>query len=239
MAVQQVQIPAWSWRKLYAPPKVLRKRSHLVTINRVTLTDPEREGDVSRHRTHPLVLITGDGKNMPAEVKEFESWKVAHDLYCVNRSMLYFQRQIDHWAAIDIEESVWFAENVNPKIEDTKKIIRHTIGDQSIAYDVYWKMDIEETNTFQRRVLVGNTGFFAILTAIEMGYEKIVVAGMPLDMEPCWYEPDSDEGPNWMGWMYVQWMDFKTNVPAAQRVRSMSGYSEFILGKANKEWCNG
>jgi hypothetical protein len=72
-----------------------------------------------------------------------------------------------------------------------------------------------------------------------MGYEKIVVAGMPLDMEPCWYEPDSDEGPNWMGWMYVQWMDFKTNVPAAQRVRSMSGYSEFILGKANKEWCNG
>jgi hypothetical protein len=34
-------------------------------------------------------------------------------------------------------------------------------------------------------------------------------------------------------------MDFKMIVPEAENVRSMSGYSAFILGKAEKDWVNG
>ena len=235
MALENI---GWHWRKLYAPPQVMRKKNHLVTILNVSVVDPGPAGDVTKYPRHDTVLITGDGASMPDDVKLFESWGVPHDLYCVNRSMLYFERQVDHWAAIDIEESGWFAENVNFKIEpiEGRKIVRHTIGDGSFAYDVYWAMDIAEENTFQRRVLVGNTGYFAILTAINMGYQHIVLAGMPLNMDRCWYEPEDADGPNWMGWMYVQWMDFALKHPSADRVRSLSGYSKFILGEATREW---
>jgi len=148
---------------------------------------------------------------------------------------------VDHWAAIDVEEAVWFTRYSNSKNEDLKKpIIRHTIGQQSWAFDCYWQMDIDFENEFQRRVLTGNTGYFAVLTCIQMGYSKMVLAGMPLNMEPHWYEPlDEPEGPNWNGWCYTQWMDFAMKVPEAKNVRSLSGYSAFILGEATKDWVFG
>src|SRR3972149_1527626 len=93
----------WTWRKIYAPPQVLRKPNNLVTILGLKLSNPKREGDVGRFRKHPLCLITGDGRSLPENVKEFESWDILHDLYCVNRSLLFFERPVDHWAAIDIE----------------------------------------------------------------------------------------------------------------------------------------
>jgi hypothetical protein len=37
---------------------------------------------------------------------------------------------------------------------------------------------------------------------------------------------------------FAQWMDFKMFVPEADRVRSMSKYSAFILGTATKEWAS-
>ena len=222
----------WSWQKNYVPPEVQKKRNHLVNITSVRLNNPEREGDVSRFREHDTVLITGDGRSLPSDVKEFESWNIPHDLYCVNRSMLFFQRQVTHWAAVDIEEAVWFTQNVSRAVQYKRDIVRHTIGESTYAFDVYWQMDFDFENEFQRRVLTGNSGYFAVLTAIQMGYKRIIIAGMPLNMEPHWYEDEMEEGLNWNGWCYTQWMDFKEKVPEADRVKSMSGYSAFILGKA-------
>jgi hypothetical protein len=60
-----------------------------------------------------------------------------------------------------------------------------------------------------------------------------------LDRQPHWYEPGDTRGPNWVGACYTQWMDFKMQMPdMAEKVRSMSGYSAFILGKAEKDWIN-
>ena len=62
---------------------------------------------------------------------------------------------------------------------------------------------------------------------------------MPLDSLPHWYEdPAVHAGPNWAGHVYRQWMDFAQKVPGAENVRSMSGYSAFILGEATKDWIN-
>ena len=71
-----------------------------------------------------------------------------------------------------------------------------------------------------------------------MGYQKIVLAGMPLNHGKHFYEQDEPENVvNWIGLTYTQWMDFKMKIPEqADHVRSMSGYSAFILGQANKEW---
>ena len=233
-------VGAWQWLKNYVPPHIQTKRGNIVKILDIELSRPEKVGDITSYHDNPACLVTGDGRSLAEDVKEFESWNVPHDLYCVNRSMLFFERAVKHWAAIDVEESTWFSANVNSKIEpDTNKPIhRHTIGTDSFAYDIYWKMDDKYTD-MQRRVMVGSTGYFGVLTALKMGYEKIVLAGMPLDFEPHWYDPPDAEGPQWGGYTFSQWMDFQMQHSRAPDVRSMCGYSAFILGTATKEWLNG
>ena len=237
MPPQILKIAEWGWRKLYMPPEVAEKRNNIITVLGLVLVN--KGLDPTSLKNNPIVFITGDGNTLQKEAKEFESWGIPHDLYAVNRSLLYHQRQVDHWAAIDIEESCWFAQNVTWAQQQGKAIKRHTIGECSIAYDVYWQMDYPWENDFQRRVFVGNSGYFAVLTAIHMGYEKIVLAGMPLNMEPHWYEQDTEPGPHWRGLTYTQWMDFKMKSPHADKVRSLGGYTAFILGTATKEWLNG
>ena len=231
-----IPIGSWGWRKVFFTPEQARKKNKLITVLNLKLCDENRRLDVTTLKKNKVVFITGDGNSLPQDVKEFMSWGIPHDLYCVNRSMLFFERQVDHWAAIDIEESTWFAENVNFKVEPERHIVRHTVGFCDISYDVGWMMDFDCTNEFQRRVFVGNTGYFALLTSLKMGYEKIVLGGMPLDNNNHWYEPEDAPGPHWNGMTYIQWMQFKIEHPEAGKVKSMGGYSAFILGKADKEW---
>jgi hypothetical protein len=187
-------------------------------------------------RKRDTVLVCGDGNTLPDDVKSFEDLGVEHDVYCINRSMLYFERPIDHWAAIDAEESMWFSKYLTKKVVPDGMLYRHTIGVCPIGYDVFWKVDQEFENETQKHVWSGNSGYFGILSALAMGYKKVVVAGMPLDTEPHWYESKNKPGPNWVGQTYRTWMDFEKQHPKSGKVRSMSGYSEFILGKAGKEW---
>jgi hypothetical protein len=234
---QIFKVGEWGWRKLYMPPHVAEKRNNIITVLGLKLIN--KNLDPLTLKNNSIVLITGDGNTLSKEVREFESWNIPHDLYAVNRSLLFHQRQVDHWAAIDIEESCWFAQNVTFAQQPNKNIKRHTIGECSMAYDIYWEMDYPWENDFQRRVFVGNSGYFAVLTAIHIGYEKIILAGMPLNTESHWYETDKEKGPNWRGLTYIQWMDFKMKSPNAEKVKSLGGYSAFILGIATKDWING
>ena len=176
---------------------------------------------------------------MIEDVKEFESWEIPHDLFCVNRSLIFFERQVDHWAAVDTEEGMWFSQNLNSKVQPDKRILRHTIGWFPEAYDCFWEMNFKPESEYQRRIFIGNTGYFAVLVAMAMDYQRLVIAGMPLNHSRHWYDKDDpEEVVNWTGITYTQWMDFKMKHPEADKVRSMSGYSGFILGKASKEWAS-
>ena len=235
---------AWQWDKLFIPPAIARKRNSVVRVFSVSLADPDRWPDLNEIRSNDTVLITGDGHCLAHDVKEFNSWNIPHDIYAVNRSMIFHEKQVQHWAAVDVEEACWFTEFVNNKVEPDHRIIRHSIGGETLfgnpvtgLYDCYWNMDYDWENEYQRRVFVGNTGYFAVLTSLKMGYKKIIIAGMPLDIKPHFYETEDEQGPQWTGLTYMQWMDFKLQIPEAENVKSMSGYSAFILGTATKEWC--
>jgi len=71
---------------------------------------------------------------------------------------------------------------------------------------------------------------------LPVGSQIFMSRGMPLDVKPHFYETEDQPGPLWTGMTYMQWMDFKLNIPDAEKVRSLSGYSAFILGKATKGW---
>lgn len=232
---------SWGWQKHQMPKATILNPNTIIKCERLKLlNDPPIQWE--RIRRNSKLAVVGDGNTMMDDVAEFESWGEPHDLYCVNRSLVYFKRQVDHWAAIDSEESAWFTQYVNPDVEPEKPILRHSIGYFPGAFDIWWEQDFPFTDEIQRRIWIGNTGYFAMLTGLHMGYSKIILLGMPLNHEPHWYERPSEPPPMWAGKAFTQWVDFKLGRPdAAEKVRSMSGpYSTFILGQADKAWfCNG
>lgn len=228
-----IKLGAWKFIKKNIPMAERYKAKNQLKILHVKAINVENPKKLRKKDT---VLVCGDGNTLPDDVKLFEDLGADHDVYCINRSMLYFERPIDHWAAIDAEESMWFSKHLTKKVVPDGVLLRHTIGVCPIGYDVFWKVDQEFENETQKHVWSGNSGYFGILSALAMGYKKIVVAGMPLDTKPHWYESKNKPGPNWVGQTYRTWIDFKRQHPDSDCVRSMSGYSEFILGKADSKW---
>jgi hypothetical protein len=231
------EIQSWQWSETHIPKEDRWRTRTLCKVYDVMCVNPP---DWEEVRMSDIALITGDGHCLPKDVKEFESWGIPHDVIAVNRSLLYFERPVQHWASIDNEETIWFTQNVSEKvIPPGRPIFRHTIG-SCRGYDFWWVAGHpKDANEYAKLQWAGNSGYFGILIAQEMGYKRIVIAGMPLDNSPHWYDGEDVPGPNWIGFAYQQWMDYKMLCPKAESVRSMSGYTAFIFGKAEKEFILG
>lgn len=135
-----------------------------------------------------------------------------------------------HWFNADGETAMAWAEQVKKEYG----AVTHTLGAVR-GFDCDW--DIEqpdynyETITGERGRLHGSSAMFATLAGLAMGYEKIVLAGCPLDTEGHWYFEDKKPdtlGPIWLGLDYMAWLDF-AKTDQSKRVKSLSGYTRDIL----------
>jgi len=191
-------------------------------------------GGCHQYPKNKTVLITGDGAWYARGCAHIESWIFHTSVLCQPVHAVFWEAG---WplGGYRYRESGWFAENVNFRLN-------LLMEERLPAYYRRWVIclwclledDIAEENTFQRRVLVGNTGYFAILTAINMGYQKIVLA----ECLSTWNNAGMSRRmlmvqTGWAGCM-VQWMDFNSSIHCGSG-KSLSGYSLFILGKATKD----
>ena len=87
----------------------------------------------------------------------------------------------------------------------------------------------------------GTSGLFAVKIALLLGYEKIIVCGVPMDNSGHYFDPD-DVNVNQAAKFgddkatIAPWSDIAKREVPKQRVRSMSGRTATILGKPTKEW---
>ena len=80
-------IGGWKWTHKNVPREELRRQKNLVKVVKVKLM---QEFDFTPYCHNRVVLITGDGHTLPDDVTRFNELNVPHDIYCVNRSMLFF-----------------------------------------------------------------------------------------------------------------------------------------------------
>jgi hypothetical protein len=190
-------------------------------------------------RSHDTLLILGDGHWMFADMQTFLDWQIPHDVGSLGRSIKEYPGKVLHWFNADGDLSIQWAKNL-PNGNGT---IKHTMGEVE-GFDVDWNIDQpdyrngEITGEGPTR-MHGSSSLFATLAGLEMGYEKIILAGCPLDTEGHYYFPQSKEtlGPIWLGFDFMAWIDF-AEMEEADKVRSMSGYTAKIIGKTTKEWIN-
>lgn len=182
---------------------------------------------------HDVLLITGDGKSLIENIDEFISRGINHDVLCLGRSIQAYPGKVQHYAEVDADSCKWVIENLekNHPEKVNGHIITHTLSDGTIPWiDIHW--DLVENPWQPDEVLWhGSTALFAVLVGIEMGYEQIILAGVPMDSKGHWYFKDEDYGPRWTGESYQSWFEF-ARMDAAKKVSSMSGYTKQLLGES-------
>jgi len=189
---------------------------------------------------HDNLLILGDGWSMPADLQSVLSWNISYDVGALGRGIKSYPGPVQHWLNVDGESAIHWAENL-PNGDGT---IKHTIGAVR-GFDVDWNMTQpnyhydEITGEDQERIH-GSSALFAVLVGFELGYDKIILAGCPLDCEGHYYFRQSKDtlGPIWLGMDFMAWLDL-AQLPISACVRSLSGYTAKIMGQATKEWING
>ena len=179
------------------------------------------------------ILITGDGKSLMSDMKEFLSWEIPHDAGCIGRSVNVYPGPTDHWFNVDACESVWWAKNLLGIPRNGNGILRHTMGDID-GFDVDWEIVDQWAIITDDDIWHGSTSLFAAMCAVAMDYERIVLAGCPMDQKGHWYLENST-GPRWTVESFMAWLEFAKQ-PDSEKVRSMSGYTSQIVGLADKEW---
>jgi hypothetical protein len=80
----------------------------------------------------------------------------------------------------------------------------------------------------------GSSGLFAVQVALELGCDRIVLCGVPMDARPHF------NGPAWHDhWTYrATWQRWQA-AEELENVRSMSGWTRELLGEPTREWLEG
>lgn len=190
-------------------------------------------------RDHDVLLVLGDGDSMKSDLDGFLSWGIGHDVGAIGRCIKAYPGKVRHWFNADGETSIHWAKN----LLNGNGTVKHTLGEVD-GFDADWDMEQDDygypiiTGEGRDSRVHGSSSLFATLAGIAMGYKKIVLAGCPLDMRGHWYFPEKRKetlGPLWLGVDFMAWIDF-AHQDDSLTVRSMSGYTEKILGTASEAW---
>jgi hypothetical protein len=187
-------------------------------------------------RLNPAVLITGDGRSLIRDMDRFHGWRLAVDTCCIGRSINIQPGRVLHWCNVDGPTSEWWAEHL-PLKNNGDFPYRHTLGEVR-GYDCDWDVEDEPLLRNDEVIWNGSTALFAVLCCVAMDYEKIIMAGCPMDSAGHWHQDAQYHGPRWRGEDYQAWLEFAKQ-PEAARVRSLSGYTAQIVGKATMEFLTG
>jgi hypothetical protein len=180
-------------------------------------------------RDSDVLLITGDGKTYPDDLKRFLDMKIGHDVLCLGRSIKQYPGFINHYVDVDSDAGKWVLENLeknNPDQIGPDGVLKHTLGFVDWC-DCDW--DLKDSPWPMADVMWhGSSALFAVYIGLKMGYGHIYLAGCPLDSKGHWYFPAEPYGPRWTMETYQAWLEF-AGTKEAKQVTSLSGYTRTML----------
>lgn len=180
-------------------------------------------------KLNPTCLIMGDGRCLQKDLDSFLINPPPHDVMSIAKSYKLYPGRILHWSMVDSNANVWWARHL-PLRNNGDLPIRHTLGECE-GFDVNWDDGQDDGALWH-----GTSALFATLVALNLGYEKIILAGCPMDNKGHWYfSEEQDQGPDWKEEDYQIWRDF-VKTEEAKKVKSLSGYIAQIIGLGMKKW---
>lgn len=166
-------------------------------------------------------VILGGARCLWEDLAALGKWRQDAATFAVNMAGLHYEERIDHWVTLHPEK---FCKDVMPK----------RLPPLNQDYTV-WSHARKHKNV-QKTIpdWGGSSGLLAVKVSLTLEFDKIVLAGVPMDPQPHFDRPGE-----WLDYVSYRrnWIKFK---PAMQdRVRSMSGWTKELLGGPDDVWLNG
>lgn len=141
---------------------------------------------------------------------------------------LYWPGKLDSWVSLHPER---FAKDVPERIKFGYPAAGEIVGHENVRISGVKQSPYK----FEGQRRSASSGIFAVKRAFELGYERVVLCGIPLDKTAG----KIDIGRVWQGAESFR-QGFEEAMPHLKdRVRSMSGWTRMKLGAPSSEWLCG
>lgn len=191
------------------------------------------------------LLIMGSASCVWEDIEKFEQLNIKHDRMAVNYTGM-FCWDMEHWVSEHPEIFRWLP---MLKLKMCNNLVRvYKESDEGTYKCTYPGMahtnrpDTEEnivkTTVWHGLDIGGTSSMFGVRVGIALGYDKIILAGVPLDGAGYFFLPPTKNISN-HGDRATQITWERQKEFLSERVRAMSGFTKNLLGEPTKEWLNG
>lgn len=184
-----------------------------------------RISKINPKKKHNVVLIVGSAPCVFEDIDKFKELGIEHDTICINASPEAWGRECEHWCAVDVGPMYSYGKLIKERYPE---VIRHAPNISPEKYDRFFDVFWDGIGTDG-----GTSGKFAVDIAIELGYEKIIIVGVPLSEDGKHFNDQPDS--KWQDGVWAAWANFASS-RNAERVKSYSGFTRKILGEPHEEW---
>jgi len=171
-----------------------------------------------------IAFILGGAENVLDEYAEAKKLINPDVIICVNDIGYDFEK-CDIWTTLHPENlkiKGWISKRINNGFSLPEKIVAHKQADyvnNILGYK--WKGSRGS----------GSGGLYAVKVALSLGYNKIVLCGVPMNKKPHYFDKKAWTEYN----VFVETWDEQKEV-LKEFVRSMSGYTKELLGYPDKSF---
>lgn len=192
-------------------------------------------------------LIVGCARSVWDEVKAAQELCIFDATYCVKSAGIHWPGKFDVWVTL------------HPEAIDDYEAERKKLGFPG-GYEIVSTLDglvgmhKGKGKNIRRKLdyrwpgmnASASSGIFAVKVAMDDGYERIVLAGIPMDKDAGHFLPgtrtvnkETVRGPQWLHRdSFMPGFEIAKKFMAG-KVRSMSGHTAKVLGSPDRAWLNG
>ena len=169
-------------------------------------------------------LILGGSENVKEEAREALTLFMPDTTICINDIGSEYPT-CDIWVSLHPEffiEKKWVENRIKNNLPLPKHIISHRKTDVVTEIIDYRWQGVHGS---------GSSGLYAVKVALTKGYDRIVLAGVPIDPLPHFFDDKA-----WLDYKQFRnaWLGNKERLLPS--VRSMSGFTRELLGYPDKQF---
>lgn len=176
-----------------------------------------------------VAFVLGGAKTLREDWEKAEGLVTPHTYIATNETGRDFNGGLPHWCTLHTEKITdWYVDRMLKRgTVDVGQLWTSNI--KTLPRNDYLTPDcFNHVQSWD-----GSSGLLAITVALHLGYQKIILCGVPLDKKAGHYfSPDEP----WMDAPRYRHAWIKHQDEMHGRVKSMSGWTQALLGAPTKEW---
>lgn len=171
-------------------------------------------------------VIMGCGRTVWDDLARFDPVKEKAEVIAINNMILHWKARVHHGISLHPEEpNLWRALRYYYQCEGSH-VVTHSYRKHGkecplTECDIIWDIELSKG---------GSSGLFAVMVGLGLGYDRIILAGVPMDGGGHFYDPVATNTPQFTGQnidLEWKWAGKYFN----GRVRSLSGRTREWLGE--------